>query len=278
MRGEYSLRSLKNIVYEIMNSLLLLDNEFKSDHLVIIRGVRALELIKSHDLKEGIEIAVARFGGGRGRGFVRKCVADSIELDINLSLEPLAREHTHLIVAVPRPQTVKKVLHIAACTGIESVDFIPSFSVQKSYLQSKSLNAEMIEREIFLGLQQANDSIAPAVRVHKSFNIFMEDFLPNKLPSNDSTIKVCAHTEAVFSKKISDFTEDAFRLESGQENILLAIGPEAGWTDREAQCFKGAGFSLHSLGERIYRVETALTLLLGQIMLTRKQKIKEHSQ
>jgi 16S rRNA (uracil1498-N3)-methyltransferase len=39
--------------------------------------------------------------------------------------------------------------------------------------------------------------------------------------------------------------------------IVLAIGPEGGWTDSELAAFRGAGWRFASLGSTILRAETA---------------------
>jgi 16S rRNA (uracil1498-N3)-methyltransferase len=50
---------------------------------------------------------------------------------------------------------------------------------------------------------------------------------------------------------------DAVNLERGGEGIVLAIGPEGGWTDDELHAFHEAGWVSASLGGNILRAETA---------------------
>jgi len=42
-----------------------------------------------------------------------------------------------------------------------------------------------------------------------------------------------------------------------QAEIVLALGPEGGWTDAELKSFRDAGWVLASLGNTILRAETA---------------------
>jgi 16S rRNA (uracil1498-N3)-methyltransferase len=44
---------------------------------------------------------------------------------------------------------------------------------------------------------------------------------------------------------------------SPQEEILVAVGPEGGWTSEERELFRQSGWSSVSLGETILRAETA---------------------
>jgi 16S rRNA (uracil1498-N3)-methyltransferase len=50
---------------------------------------------------------------------------------------------------------------------------------------------------------------------------------------------------------------------SGPSQLLLAIGPEGGWTDAEHKRFLDAGWQSASLGPRILRVETAAIAALA---------------
>jgi 16S rRNA (uracil1498-N3)-methyltransferase len=63
--------------------------------------------------------------------------------------------------------------------------------------------------------------------------------------------------------------------ESVDQPVVLAIGPEGGWTEEEATAADRAGFQSVSLGDRILRAETAalagLTLLQGRLGQFRSQ-------
>ena len=47
--------------------------------------------------------------------------------------------------------------------------------------------------------------------------------------------------------------------------LLLAVGPEGGWTDDEVSLLESHGFSRYSLGSRILRTDTALVALLARL-------------
>jgi 16S rRNA (uracil1498-N3)-methyltransferase len=46
-------------------------------------------------------------------------------------------------------------------------------------------------------------------------------------------------------------------LQSATSDVVLALGPEGGWTDSEVDQFRAAGWSSASLGDTILRAETA---------------------
>ena len=54
---------------------------------------------------------------------------------------------------------------------------------------------------------------------------------------------------------------------AGKGPAVLAIGPEGGWIERELATFAERGFIACSLGAPILRVESAVSVALGQLML-----------
>ena len=56
-------------------------------------------------------------------------------------------------------------------------------------------------------------------------------------------------------------------VQPSQERLLLAIGPEGGWTDDELTAFDAAGFARYDLGPRILRTDTAAIALMAQLDL-----------
>lgn len=52
-----------------------------------------------------------------------------------------------------------------------------------------------------------------------------------------------------------------------KQPVILAIGPEGGWTDDEARAFQAAGFRPASMGGRILRSETAAMAAMAALMV-----------
>ena len=50
------------------------------------------------------------------------------------------------------------------------------------------------------------------------------------------------------------------------KSILLAVGPEGGWTEQEVALLEEHDFARYSLGPRILRTDTALVAVIAQLM------------
>lgn len=242
-----------------MNSLLLFASECESPRKAILRGARAKEVFLRHALMPGLNIRAALEGGSRGNAQVLSCRSDCIELALDLVEDPPARIPLILIVAVPRPQTVKKVIQLATAVGVEALHFVASEEVQKSYLQSKRLRPAAIAAEAHLSLEQVFDSRMPEIVVHRAFRRFCADVLPGLRSAAERAL--LADCRAQRSVRCAMAPQNP-----GQRGrVVLAIGPESGWAESERTLFDAAGFTGAGLGERILRVETALAILIGEL-------------
>ncbi len=65
---------------------------------------------------------------------------------------------------------------------------------------------------------------------------------------------------------IKQFLQENKRNICSNSNILLIIGPEGGWDDREMNSFKEAGIVPLTLGKLVYRAETAAVAALSHIV------------
>lgn len=231
-----------------MNCLLVRPEEVLPSGEACLTGARREHALEAHELKAGITVRAALLGGRRGSATVLSVSEKEIRLSLDLSQEEIPRSDVMWIVAVARPQTMKKVIQLAATLGVCELHLIRTSQVVKSYLQSPVLEPANIENEVLKGLEQSGDSRAPAVFLHRFFRPFVEDVLPALRSTRPQSVCLIADTRAA--------AVPLPRLDISQ-SCLLAVGPESGWSDSEVQQFGDRGFSTISLGERFLRVETA---------------------
>ncbi len=241
-----------------MNSLIILPFECVDTTCAVLQNNRASYAFGTHGIRVGQTLRVAVMGGLRGTGLVTESSAERVVLTIELSKAAIRHRSVDLIVGVSRPQTVKKVIQAAVMLGVRSLHFVSSEQGEKSYLQSTALEPEGIEEETIKALEQVWDSRVPEICVHRSFEYFLKNRLSAIAPS-EASLRIVAHPNG---KELN-----LEQYHSSNTAAVVAIGPERGWSSREIELLEAQGFRLTGLGERVLRVEVALTFLLGQLEL-----------
>ncbi|MFA7346791.1 MAG: 16S rRNA (uracil(1498)-N(3))-methyltransferase [Desulfurivibrionaceae bacterium] len=246
-----------------MNLILLHPRELTGQH-VTLTGRRAEHIRKILRAAVGDNLRVGMLGGLLGTGCIREMAGNSVVLEVQLTSEPPPFPPTDLILAVPRPIMLKRVLAQAVSMGVSRIFLINANRVEKSFFSSTLIQSNDFTEPLCLGLEQAMDTRLPEISVHPRFRPFVEDLLPQLL--SDCPIRLLAHPEG--DQTIAQAAEGL----SGQpgQRAILAIGPEGGWVDFEVQRFKEQGFMPFSLGARILRVDTAVPALLAQLSLLRQ--------
>ncbi|OGQ98887.1 MAG: 16S rRNA (uracil(1498)-N(3))-methyltransferase [Deltaproteobacteria bacterium RIFOXYD12_FULL_55_16] len=242
-------------------NLILLHPQELSEQRVSLSGRRAEHLRKILRSTIGDRVRVGVLGGLLGTGCIQEMSSDSIVLQVQLTSEPPPCPPTDLILAVPRPIMLKRVLAQAVSLGVRRIFLLNANRVEKSFFSSTLIRNNDFTEPLLLGLEQAMDTRLPEISVHPRFRPFVEDLLPELL--NDCPIRLLAHPEG----------EQSMAQAAGgllNQRAVLAIGPEGGWVDFEVERFKAQAFATFSLGPRILRVDTAVPALLAQLSLLRQ--------
>jgi RsmE family RNA methyltransferase len=231
-----------------MNLLLLGDEDFLADGAVRLAGRRLLHAREVLRAAEGDVLRVGRIGGRVGVGEVLRLTSDELVLRVTLSEEAPPRPRIDLLLALPRPKALRKVLPAAASLGVDRIVLINAARVEKSYFDSKVF--AQVRELLVQGLEQARDTQLPEVLVRERFRPFVEDELGSLFANGD---RLVAHPAA---------SSGATRREG---RVLLAVGPEGGWVPFELELLAQRGFSPFTLGPRPLRVEVAVPYALGAL-------------
>jgi len=233
-----------------VNLLLLRDEDFTGPGTVRLHGRRARHAHQVLRAAQGGALRVGKLGGLLGRGEVLHSAPDALELSVQLTDPPPPRARCDLVLAVPRPKALKKVLPAAASLGVDRVVLVNAARVEKSYFDSRVLSPAFIEELLVLGLEQARDTVLPRVEVRDRFRPFVEDELPSLFAG---ARKLLPHPAAGARMP---------RLDAG-EPAVFAVGPEGGWVPFELDLLCAQGFEAFTLGPRTLRVEVCVPFLLG---------------
>ena len=235
-----------------MNLILLFENDFiDHGHRVRLADRRHQHIREILKAKSGDELCVGLANGKIGTGQIGRLDEQSVELEVNLTKNPPPALPLTLILALPRPQVIKRTLLCASSLGIKKIILLNFSRVEKSLWQSSSLHEDAIQRNLILGLEQAKDTIVPEVLLRRSFKIFVEDELPTLIKG---TLPLVAHPGAA-----QVCPQDV------RQPVTLVIGPEGGLTDDEVAKLIHLGFQDIDLGSRILRVESVLPFLAGRM-------------
>ena len=159
-----------------------------------------------------------------------------------------------LILAPPRPRVMKRLLPQLAAMGVGRIFLVGAKKVEKDFWGATLLKPENYRPLLIDGLMQAGTSILPTLETRRNFRKFVKEELDGLWPEAK---RIVAHPYGAQSMAI-----DSCR----QQSVLLAIGPEGGWTDEEVALLEEHGFARYSLGSRIHRTDTATVALLAQLM------------
>lgn len=258
-------------------NLLLLDPAEIRNGVVTLGGRRAEHLRKVLGVEVGRRLRIGVIDGGTGFGEVLAVTAGGeVELGVDVVAAPADADgppSVDLIVALPRPQALHRILQNTAAMGVRRLFLVNSWRVEKSFFASPSLRPETVRRHLLLGAEQGMTTRLPEVAIET----LLVPFVTRLAERDDPPLRLIAHPDAVAP------IESCFRgsglpgsgppgsgLPEDLRPVEIAIGPEGGWIDRELETFQNAGFQPVRLGPWILRVETAVTAVLAQIELLRR--------
>jgi len=235
-----------------MNLLLLDDNDLIDNHRARLTDARRLQhLHQVQRVKVGDYLRAGRLGALMGQAQILSLSNTETELQLTLDQPPPPKLPLTLVLALPRPQMLHRLFQVIAAMGVPRLILLGSARVEKSFWQSTRLAPEAIRHELLLGLEQARDTVLPHIQIERQFKPFVEDRLPAIV---QNSLGLLCHP--------GDYPPCP-RAVSGA--VTLAIGPEGGWIPYEVEQLQTTGLQTVQLGERILRVETAVTTLLGRL-------------
>lgn len=236
-----------------MNIVLLNANQDCSSDIWSIEDQRQIKHLNQHlQLKAGDTLKVGVRDGLRYLTEVQSITAQQI------MLRPIQTESVpnklpvHLILALPRPKVLRRIIMDAVTLGVERISLIHSYRVDKSYWQSPFL--QQLDDYVTLGLEQAGDTIVPEIQLNKRFKPFVEDVLPTLISEQRPAYVAHPYAEQSMPHAIA-------------HGCNLIVGPEGGFIPYEIELLKKNGCQAMSLGNRILRTETAVSNILGRLFV-----------
>ena len=242
-----------------MNLLLVEPEEVSGDGMIVLADRRADHMRRIIGVTVGSTLRAGIVRGGIGTAEV--LADDGVALTLHLTLTGAAPAPmpVSLVLAVPRPKVLTRVIETAAAFGVTRIDLTNAWRVDKSYLASPRLAPAAIAYAVRFGAEQGATTHEPPVEIHERLMGLLDARW--SVPSATPATKLIAHPGA-----------PPIETATLTWPLTIAIGPEGGWIERELKTFVERGFTPVSLGGPILRVEAALTAALGQLLLLQRLK------
>ena len=235
-----------------MNIVLLHQNDWIADGIVMVRDHRAAHIREVLRAQVGDTLRVGLLGGLCGQGVIEAVDASGVRLGVQLSEPPPPRHRFDIVLALPRPKMLRRILRQCAEFGVANLHLIQSARVEKSYWQSPLLQPARVEDALLAGLERSRDTIAPRVHLHRRFRPLIEDKLPG----------LCAGRPCW----LADMGAPMSLAEAPPGPALVMVGPEGGFVPFEVQLAESVQAQRVGLGQRILSVDTALITVLAQAL------------
>ncbi|MBU1171132.1 MAG: 16S rRNA (uracil(1498)-N(3))-methyltransferase [Proteobacteria bacterium] len=235
-----------------MNLVLLFKSDFIFDtSRVRLMGRRLKHVLEIHKASTGDCLEIGLENGPMGQGNVVSIDHQCLEMDVTLDRPPPPSLALNLVLALPRPKVLNRVILSATSLGIKKIWLIHTARVEKSYWQSPRLDKENIREQAILGLEQSKDTLMPEIILKKGFKPFVEDELPGIIQGTRAYV---AHPGSGLACPVAT-----------KEHLTLAIGPEGGFIPYEISKLSDCGFIPVHLGNRVLRVESVLPYIIGRM-------------
>ncbi len=242
-----------------MNLVLIHPDEIEAG-VVVLRARRAQHLLKVLGVSPGTPLKAGIENVGTVSAEVIANSLDTVTLKLD-HVSPVTRPTTTLVLAVPRPKVVSRVIAAAASFGLAKLVFVNAWRVEKSYFSSARLRPERIEEDLRLGCEQGAQSWIPDWEIWPRFTDLLE---PGRLESEKSD-RVVLHPGA--SRTLADVLDPLKKAQGCA--LALLIGPEGGWITREHESLLTAGYVAAELATGPLKTDVAVAAALGQVALIR---------
>lgn len=246
-----------------MNLILLAEEDRIDNDLFRLEDNRAVHVKDILDARSGDSVQVGLINGPTGYAEINELNSSSVILQVKQwQPEYTFPYNIDLICALPRPQTVKKLLFLSGMTGIRSLYLIRANRVEKSYFDSPLLTEDKMRTFLYEGMSQGKNTRLPNVSIHNRFKPFIEDTL-DRFYETELPQKILPEPDA-------KNTLPAI-IDKDESSYIIAIGPEGGWVPFELDVMEQSGFILFNLSNWTLRVEHAAMAAITQVEMIKKK-------
>ncbi|MDR3131462.1 MAG: 16S rRNA (uracil(1498)-N(3))-methyltransferase [Treponema sp.] len=218
---------------------------------LIKQDARTVHILKTLHKKAGDKFTAGILEGRTGIGRIESIEPNGVlRYTLDLREDPPPRLPIRMAVGFPRPIQLRRILRDLSNLGIEAIDLLGTDMGEKSYRDANFLNNGGARTAMIEGAVQARDTRLPALRVFRDLSSWL--------------MERPWEAAADWNGQAALIAADNVRPHGGfacaaPENrpLVIAVGPERGWSEWERGLLNDAGFLRLSMGQRALRTETA---------------------
>ena len=245
---------------EPANLTLVFEHERQSGQEFRISGPRAKYVIETAAGAPGRRFPVGLLEGPIGSGKVREIGSDSVTLACTFVGDPPARPLIDLILAVPKPKELKRMLPNIAALGVDRIFLVRTWRAPKTNLETDVVKPDMYRPLLHAGMAQCATTREPRIVIEPLFRPFVEDRATQLFEGATKLVIQPSSERQLASIRIGE-----------HDRVAVMIGPEGGLIPYEIDALRRVGFLPVTAGSNGVRAEISTIAVLSQIDLLRRQ-------
>jgi RsmE family RNA methyltransferase len=207
-----------------VNLVLLYPQDRLEDGGFRVAGARARHLRDVLRAEVGGTFRVGLLDGPCGSARVTRMDDDAVELDVLFEPEAPPRPLVDLVLAIPRPKALTRLLPQMAAMGVDRLVLLRTWRVAKPYLTARVLLPEVHGPLLHEGLAQARATHPPRVALEPLFRPWVEDRAPALAAGATALVAHPTAERALHGVEIAP-----------ADRVVLAVGPEGGFIPLEVE-------------------------------------------
>jgi len=219
------------------------------------RDPRAVHLLTVLKRQCGETFDAGLINGPVGRGTLLAIGAEALTLSFVWGGPPPPPEPVALIIGLPRPQTARDILRDATTLGAAAIHFVLTEKGERNYAQSSLWTTREWERHVVAGAGQAFATRIPEITHGRTLAETLD-----ALPTATQRLALDHYEAAAPLGSVRSTPES---------QVVLALGPERGWSAGDRALLHAHAFALVHLGPRVLRCETAVVAALTLVRAAR---------
>ncbi len=239
---------------------VILFDHMPENHLIPASDFRSEHIRKVLRLTVGDHLSIGLINGPMGDAVITSIDSQGVTFSWIQTLtaaEAIGLYPVTLLVAQVRPICMKRILREAVSLGVRRLMVTGTDTAEKSYQVSGLWKNGEYRKYLLDGAMQA----AHTGMSELCFADTVDEAI--RQLADEGTVHLMLDN-VIGGRPLST-------LDIPEKEVVLAVGPERGWTDRERAALTGAGYRPVSLGARVLRTETAcsagVAVLLGRMGL-----------